>query len=429
MIVEFGNHACALPEVDERPKVTQVQIPDYDDGSTHDDALYQVGAEQKTLADLGRSIPAGATLLKPGPQLGGHSYEPGGLSAQQFKEHVTDARLFNQGITQLPGHEALLAVEGAWPKNGTGRPAWVKCYPGLREPAHAADIESVLSDFYGCPTLQDYLRVDNDPDAQTLKEAGYWTPNGPPGVIRTATLPDLTALYTDDGRAMNNLNDGGDANLVAANSQGVGSAATATVLTTTSTLVGTTNLPGHRIILYTLSGNVFAWGNIISNTSGANGTITVDQWYVPATPGGSAAANPGTPWAWVVLDGGFVSTWFAAIGTGGSGWAHGDHTIAVASGSAEYTQAGGTMIRKQCPTAVTSGVASRTVTLVPVFTANSTDVPNLPKVVSVFALFASMVVSFGGAGGPMKWIDAVSPTATLAALNDQLTLTWVETGS
>jgi hypothetical protein len=394
MRVELGNHACALPEIDERPKVTDLHIPDYDDQG-----------------------------------LGGHSYDPGELTAQQFKEHLTDARLFNQGITRLPGHEALLAVEGGWGKNGLGRPAWVHVDPQDRSDEHAADLEQVLSDFYDCPNLQDYLHVDNAPDAHLLKEHGYWTKNGPPGVNRGLVLPDIQALYTNDGRAIDNLRDGGDANLVAANSQGVGTAANATSLTTSSTLVTTNLLAGRRLIAYTLAGNVFVWGNIISNTSGASGVITVDQWYVPATPGGAAGANPGTPWAWMVVDGGFPSCWFAAIGTGGAGWAAGDHTIAVSSGSTEYTQAGGTMIRKQAPTAVTSGVASRTVTLTPVFTANASDVGNLPKVISVFALFCSMVVSFGGAGGPMKFIDAVSPTATIAALNDQLTVTEVITGS
>ena len=351
------------------------------------------------------------------------------MTAQQFKNHITDARLFNQGITRLPGHEGLLAVEAAWGKMGLGRPAWVKVHPGERPDEHAQDLEKVLCEFYDCPTLEGHFKVDNPQDAEIHKEVNYWTPNGQPGEMRNLVLPDLRATYMVDGRIMNNLNDGGDTLLVAANSQGVGSAATATVLTTSSTLVGTTAIPGHRITVYTLSGNVFVYGNVISNTSGASGTITVDQWYVPATPGGSAGANPGTPWAWYVSDGGFVSTWFAAIGTGGGSVTNTDHTLAVSSGDVEYVQAGGTMIRKICPTAVDVSASARTVTLVPVFTANASDVANLPKVISIVGFFASMTVSFGGAGGPMKFEDAVSPTATLAALNDQLTITEVITGS
>jgi hypothetical protein len=425
MLVELGNHACALVGLDERPKVTAVEIPDYDDGSTHDDAVYDVGGEHRTLASLERSLPDGAVLIEPGPRLGGHSHDPGELTAAQFKDHISDARLFNQGITQLPGHEALLAVEAAWPKNGHGRPTWVKVHPGLRSDEHAADLERVLSDFYEIPTLEGYYSDADTVDAHHRKELEHWTRNGPPGVNRGLVLPDLQAVYTNDGRAMNNENDGGDSLTALGVVSGVGTGSTATTLTGCTGLT-VNGLAGHRVYVHTTSGPAFVWGNVISNTAIA---ITVDQWYVPATPSGSAGTNPATDFAFVVVDGGMVSTWFSAIGTGGSGWAAGDHTIAVSSGSVEYTQAGGTMIRKQCPVAVTSGVAARTVTLVPVFTANASDVANLPKVISVVGFFASMVPGFGGAGGPMKFIDAISPTATLAALNDQLTVTEVITGS
>jgi hypothetical protein len=393
MIVEFGNHACALPSLDERPQVTTVHLPESDENG-----------------------------------LGGYSHQKG-LTAAELKEHLADARLFNQAITQLPDHEKLLAVEAAWPRNGLGRPAWVKAYPapGLTPKGHTADIEAVLADFYEIPTLEQHFDTTDADEAQLRKEHGYWTPNGPPGQNRSLSLPDLQAVYTNDGRVIDNKRDGGDA--LASVMNGTGTAATTTTLTTGQTLV-TNELAGKRVYVYTTAGTVFVWGNAISNTNAAGASvITVDQWYVPLTPGGTAGATPGTPWSWVAVDGGMPSTWFAGIGTGGSGWAAGDHTLAVSSGSTEYVQAGGTLIRKICPTAVTSGVATRTVTLVPVFTANATDVGNLPKVFSVIGFFASMVVGFGGAGGPMKFIDAISPTATIAALNDQLTVTEVITGS
>jgi hypothetical protein len=226
---------------------------------------------------------------------------------------------------------------------------------------------------------------------------------------------------------MNNNNDGGDA--LQALMMGTGSAASSTTLTTSNTLV-TNATAGHRVYVYTASGNVFAWGNCISNTNAASASvITVDQWYVPITPGGSAAANPGTPWAWVLVDGGMVSTWFAALATGANAPVHGDHTLAT-NGNVEYTQAGGTLIRKTCPTATTSGVSTRTVTLVPVFTANATDVANLPKIMTTIGFFASMVPGFGGAGGPMKLETTLTPSsATISALNDQCTVTEVLTGS
>lgn len=422
MLIELGNHACALSEVDERPKVTRVHIPEFDDGSLHSDAVWEGGHPHEV------GLEAAGQLTESGPPVGGYTHTPGALTAQQFKEHLTDARMFNDAITQLPGHEALLAIESAWPRNGKGRPAWVKAYetPGLTPDGHAPDIEALLSDLYEVPTLEDHFGSDVE-TAQVKKELSYWTPNGPPGENRGLILPDIQAVYTNDGRGMSNKNDGGD--VLASVMSGTGTAATATTVTTGQTLV-TNELAGKRIVVYTTAGTVFVWGNVISNTNAAGASVvTVDQWYAPLTPGGSAGATPGTPWSWVAVDGGMTSSWFSAIGTGGSGWAATDHSIAASSGSTEYVQAGGTMIRKICPTATTSGVASRTVTLVPVFTANASDSPNLPKVVSVIAFFASMVVGFAGAGGPMKFIDAVSPTATLAALNDQLTVTETITGS
>jgi hypothetical protein len=398
MLIELGNHACALPAVDERPKVTQVHVPEFDDGSGHPE----------------------------GTPTGGYTHTPGELTAAAFKEHLSEARLFGDGITQLPGHEALLAIEAAWPRNGHGRPAWVKATPapGLTPDGHAEDLEALLSEFYEIPTLSAHYSDVDDAEAHVRKELDYWTANGPPGEHRGLILPELEAVYTNDGRVMNNANDGGDT--LAATMNGTGTAATSTTLTTAQTLV-TNALAGKRVYAYTLSGNTFVWGNVISNTNAAGASvITVDQWYVPLTPGGSAGGTPGTPWAWVAVDGGMTSSWFAAIGTGGSGWAAGDHSIATSSGSTEYTQAGGTLIRKICTTATTSGTSSRSVTLVPVFTANSSDVTNLPKVISVIAFFTSMVVSFAGA---LKFIDAISPTATIAALNDQLTATEVITGS
>ena len=357
----------------------------------------------------------------------GHAIDA--ITPAQFKDHLADAALYNDGTTHLPDHEALLAIANAWPERGRGKPAWVKVTEadGLTPPGVAADIEKFLTEFYSCPTLEDHFNCDPH-DAIIHKELGYFTLNGPPGECRNLVLPDLSMTYMQDGRIMNNLNDGGDTLMAAANSQGVGSAANTTTLTTTSTLVGTTNLPGHRIVVYTTSGNTFVYGNIVSNTSGANGVITVDQWYTPATPGGSAGATPGTPWAWMVVDGGFVSSWFCGIGTGTPTIANTDHSINTSN--TEYTQSGTTgLSRKICPTATDVSSSARTVTLVPVFTALSSDVANLPKTFSLCAFYASIVVGFSQAGGPMKFETALSATATLAALNDQLTITETITGS
>jgi hypothetical protein len=299
---------------------------------------------------------------------------------------------------------------------------------GLTPDGVAADIEKFLSEMYECPTLNDKYGGCDDVDAHIHKEINYWTKFGVPGEYMDGApkLPDAQMTYMVDGRIMNNNNDGGDALQSLMN--GTGSAATSTTLTTSNTLV-TNATAGHRVYVFTTSGNVFVWGNCISNTNAASASvITVDQWYVPLTPGGSAGATPGTPWAWVLQDGGLTSTWFAAIGTGTPTITNTDHAFST-GGNTEYTQAGGTLIRKICPTATDVSASARTVTLVPVFTANSSDVPNLPKVMSIAGFFASMVVGYAGAGGPMKFETAISPTATIAALGDNVTLTETISGS
>jgi hypothetical protein len=298
--------------------------------------------------------------------------------------------------------------------------------PGVTPPGWASDLERFLSEHYECPNLNAFYGGADDIDAKVHKEVDYWTRNGAPGEYRAGVPADILksfeAVYTVDGRIMNNFNDGGDSLTAMGPMQGVGTGSTTTTLTGCTGLT-VNGLAGHRIYCYTTAGSVSAWGNCISNTAIA---ITVDQWYVPATPGGTAGASPGSPWFFVAVDGGMVSTWFAAMATGVNAAAAADHTLAT-GGNVEYVQAGGTLNRKICPTATDVSATARTVTLVPVFTANGTDA--LPKTFSMVGFFASMVVAFGGAGGPMKFETAISPTATLSASGDNVTLTETISGS
>jgi hypothetical protein len=237
-------------------------------------------------------------------------------------------------------------------------------------------------------------------------------------------LPDLKAVYMVDGRIMNNNNDGGDSLTAMGVVQGVGTGSTATTLTGCSGLT-VNGLAGHRVYVYTTAGTVFVYGNCISNTATA---ITVDQWYVPATPGGSVGGNPGTPWAFVAVDGGMISTWFAALATGANGPVNTDHTLAT-NGNVEYPTAAGGLYRKVCPVATDVSASTRTVTLVPVWTANGSDT-GLPRTFTVVGFFASIVPTFGGAGGPMKFETTLTPSsAVISASGDQLTVTEIITGS
>lgn len=396
MLIELGNHAPAFPGPDDRPKVTHINMPEFDE-----------------------------EFLSHTP--GHYSHDHKGLTVEQFKTHRQDALDYNQGITHLPDHEAVLAATAAWSARSLGRPAWVKCTdhpePGLTPKGRAAELEKFLSEFYECPTLNGKYGDCDDQAAHIHKELDYWTVGGAPGEFHSATLPDLKALYTVDGRIMSNNNDGGSQ---LTGTIGVGTAAAAQSLTTTSTLTSGQYV-GSRIIVYSTTSNNMVWGNITANPGGASTVLSVDQWYTFATPGGTAGTTPTTPWAWCIPDGGMVSTWFAALATGAGSLLNTDHTLAVASGNVEYVQGGGTLNRKICPIATDVSASARTVTLVPVFTANGSD--SLPKVFTAAGFFASMVVAFGAAAGPMKFEDAVSPSATLAASGDNVTLTETISGS
>ena len=411
MLVEFGNHDPVHADGPETPKVvTTVEIPEFDE------------AFRTPKPDSG--IPH--NLADRGGNHYGHKV--GALTVDQFKTHVVDAISYNQGVTRLPDHEALLAVWAAWPQRGRGRPAWVnvKEVDGVTPEGSAADLQAFLSEYYEVPTLEEYYKTDDPEEAHIKKELEYWTTRGgaPGEAPGGAQLPPAVATYMQDGRINNNFNDGGDSLTALGQLYGVGTGSSSTQITGESGLTAS-GLVNHRVYVYTTSGNVFVYGNVTANTTT---TITVDQWYVPATPGGSVGANPGTPWAYAVVDGGLVSSWFAALATGGNAPVNTDHTLAT-NGNTEYPTAAGGLYRKICPTATDVSTSARTVTLVPVWTANGSDT-GLPRTFTVVGFFASIVPGYGGAGGPMKFETTLSPTsAVISASGDQLTVTETITGS
>lgn len=380
MIIELGNHASANRGVDDAPKVTTFHIPEAD---------------------------------KKG--LGGYTHVPGKISVDEFKQHRQEAVDYRGGLTRLPDHEALLAVVSGWSSQSNAAPEWVKVTPhsaGLGLKDAGDDIERFL---------QEYYRVDKPMPADV--EARYHTRYGPPGVgpiPGEVVLPDITNGLTNNGRVMANLNDGGgQTGLI-----GAGTAATGSTLTTNLTLV-TNAWAGYRVYCYSTTANNIVWMNVTSNTNAAGASVlTGDRWYNAATPGGAAGTTPTTPWAFVLTDGGGTSAWFMGLATGVNARADADTTLAT-SGNVEYVTAGGGYIRKIVAYTQTSGVASRALTLVGVFTGNGSD--SYPQTFTMMGLFNSMTVGFTPA---MKYETLLTPaSATVAASGDQVTVTDTITGS
>jgi hypothetical protein len=366
MIVEFGNEA-ARNALDDRPKVTTVHVPEGD---------------------------------------GGYSHKIGAISVDDFRMHRQEAADYNNGVTRLPDHEALLSIVAAWPQQSTSKPTWVSVTPDENTPEGVAeDVEKFLSEHYS-------VEAGKPEDV----EFTHWTRHGEPGVMPKALeLPNVTNLYTNAGRVISNINDGGGQTGLT----GTGTAATSTTLTTNLTL--TTNAwAGYRVYVMQTSTGPLVWGNVLSNNNTASASVlTVDRWYTAATPGGAAATTPSAGYYFMLADGGMVSSWFVGLTTTNITPAAGDTTL-----SGEYTTASGGFLRKIAPYAQTSGVASRSITLTPVFTGNGSD--TYPSTFYAIGVFTGMVV---GSTVTMKFETSLSASATVAASGDNITVTETITGS
>lgn len=179
---------------------------------------------------------------------------------------------------------------------------------------------------------------------------------------------------------------------------GTATSTTATSLTNTGASFTTNAYIGHIVVAGTV------YGVITANT----GTVlTVDRWYNPATPGGAAGSTPGGTSAYVILPGG-APAWYMALTANATAPAAGDTTLA-----AEITTGGGGLIRKLATYAHTGGAASYTLT--GAYTANGSD--TLPVTIAKMGTFNSI------SSGTMLHETLVSPTATLSASGDQLTIT------
>lgn len=204
-------------------------------------------------------------------------------------------------------------------------------------------------------------------------------------------------MLVNSGRDLQALVMGGDTTALA----GTATAATATSLTssgfTASAYIG-------HIVVAGNSAATFVYGVVTANSTTV---LTVDRWYTPGTPGGTAAATPSATAPFLICPYGAGAP-FMALTANASAAAGTDTTL-----TGEITTAGGGLIRKLSTYAHTAGVASYTLT--GVFTANGSD--TLPVTVAKLGIFNSI------SGGTMAFETLLNATATLTSSGDQVTCT------
>lgn len=302
-------------------------------------------------------------------------------------------------VQNLPGLEPFLAISHGWGvmnQHGIDSPRWIRCSdPRLND---------LFAAFHDVPGV-----------APADLEDTHWTKHGtqtfPPGAIPDPAS-EITALLTNDGRdiwAAAMWSALGTATVIG--DVGTATATSATSLTGGGGATHATNDAVGQTITALSSG---AYGYVTANTSGATPVFTVDRWYAPATPGGSAAATPSGTTGYT-LEAGGPPNLFIAITANAVAPAMTDHVLA-----GEIVTAGGGLIRKIGVTAHTAGTNVATVT--GVFTANGSD--SLPVTAAKLAIGPSMVATVKNA-----LQTPLSATATLNVSGDQLTVTDTITGS
>ncbi len=364
MLVELGNPAPKATPGDLTPRVTYFRFPEHDEagvggytmvGEHHDDLFPD---------DLQAAL--------------------SGVSSKASRRLLIDGYLAaRDGMNSLPNHEPLKAIlGGGWASQANGADAtWVQS----DNPA----LELLLSEYFGCPI-----------GAPSDVEDTHWTRNGMPGV-GPGPFAGAVMLETNAGFDLHALETGGGL----LGETGTATATSATSLTTNSATSHATNdLAGQTVIAWS-SG---AYGLITANTSGTNTVLTVDRWYVPATPGGTAAATPSATTGYTIMTGS-LPAFFMGLTATATAPASGDTTL-----TGEITTSGGGLIRKICPYAHTAG--TNTFTLTPVFTCNGTD--SLPVTVAKIGVSPSLTSGFKN-----MFQTLLNATATFSLSGDSATIT------
>jgi len=358
-----------------------------------------------------------------------YGYDPD-VDVSAFRSHVLechspyleDGKFGVTNATEKLGHynEALMTVvhpSGIWTAHSRKDPTWVWC-----------DDEAfgkVLSDFYQIPQGFPGNFTDTHWRVQGRR---LWKPGDAPNVMPgdiPGSIADLDATIVDTGRlAFQTLMGGGKVGLT-----GAGTTSSTTTLSISSLTASA--WIGYRIYVYSTSTGM-TWGNIVSNTTSA---VTVDQWYVPGTPGGAAATAPTTPWAFVIADGGVPSAWFAGLSTTNTATVHTDTSMSgeIIVGSPTGEASGGGLLRKLQTFTSTSAISTSTYTESATWTVNANDGPPLPNgagtgdTIYRVGYFSSAIASVSSIF--MMFESLMSAPALLVLTGDALTATDTITGS
>lgn len=186
---------------------------------------------------------------------------------------------------------------------------------------------------------------------------------------------------------------------------GTATASSATTLTATGTPWVASAFIGHIVVTTSAA---LAYAVITANTTSV---LTVDQWYSPASPGGAAVTTPTTTTTFAILPGN-APYWYMGLTTNGTAPSVSDTSLA-----SEYSTATGGLIRKLATYAHTGGASSYS--LAATYTVNTNDNANLPYTINKIGIFNTLTA----ATGRMMFETALSPSATVSASGDQVTIT------
>jgi hypothetical protein len=315
-----------------------------------------------------------------------------------LKGHLADP----SGVTHLPNHAAFVglthATQGIWnnvAKAGT-KPSWVWSDDDEYMRFAAEYFDTVA----GRPA-----------DLEDTHHTQYGNQVYMPGV-RPDPAGGLTALHTNIGRDQQGTQMFAWGYLGTTGTATASSATSLTGGTETGASHSSNDSAGQTVVITAPSGDAGKYAIIASNTSGTTPVYTVDRWYTPSNPGGAAATTPSATATYVIMQGGQPSV-YVGLSTSTATPAAGDTTLA-----SEITTSGGGLIRKIGSVTHTAGAA--TVLNTAVFTANGSD--SLPVTVGKAGLSQSITSGYSN-----SYQTLVSPTATLSASGDQLTLSWTFT--